>query len=208
MSKCYIFGSSKIDNYDFYKITENSYVIAADGGYEHIKNLNLTPDLIIGDFDSLSLEIEDRCKIFTAPCEKDETDMFLAVKNALENGCTEIYICGGLGGRLDHSIANIQLLEYIYENGAVGVLLSEENIVTIQTKNEQKYPRKSNKNEWYFSIFSLTETAKVTISGTKYNCENVELKRNFALGVSNEIVDEYAKITLFDGILLVIYSKK
>ncbi len=205
MSKCYIFGSSIIENYDFYEISEGSYIIAADGGYEHVRNLGLCPDLIIGDFDSLGMEISDKCKIFTAPTEKDETDMLLAVKKALEQGCSEIYICGGLGGRLDHSFANIQMLEYIFQNGAVGVLLSEENIVTLQEKKLQKYPRRE---DWYFSVFSFGESSIATVHGTKYDAEKMEFKRSFAIGVSNEILSEYAEITLESGILLVIYSKK
>lgn len=205
MKECWIFGSGAIGCYDNYKIPSGAYIIAADGGYSHLKKLGITPDFILGDFDSLTESLPDNCEIYKADVRKDDTDMMLAVKKALSMGYNDITLCGALGGRLDHTFANIQTLEYIAVHGGKGRLFSEDNIVMLQTEGHTEYRRIEG---MYFSIFALTDTVVVTTRGTEYDLDEYTLTRDFPLGVSNEICGESAVCEVKSGKLLVIFSKK
>ena len=205
MKECWIFGSAEIKDYSKYSVSQDAFVIAADGGYTHLRNMGINPDLILGDFDSIKEELPSDCEIITVPSEKDDTDMMLAVKKAIERGCREITICGALGGRLDHTIANLQTLEYIFDHGGNGRIFSEDNIIFFQGKGKKSYPKM---NGFYFSVFAVTENITLTLSGTKYNITEHILKRKFPLGVSNEIFEKEAVCDVKSGKLLVIYSKK
>lgn len=205
MKECWIFGSGIIGCYDNYDIPSGAYIIAADGGYSHLKRLGIKPDFILGDFDSLTEELPDNCEIYKADVRKDDTDMMLAVKKALSMGYNDITLCGALGGRLDHTIANIQTLEYIAAHGGRGRLFGEDNIVMLQTEGSAEYDKIDG---MYFSIFALTETAVVTTRGTEYDLNEYTLTRDFPLGVSNEICGKSAVCNVKSGKLLVIFSKK
>lgn len=205
MKECWIFGSGVIGCYDDYNVPSDAYIIAADGGYSHLKRLGITPDFILGDFDSLTESLPDSCDIYKADVRKDDTDMMLAVKKALSMGYDDITLCGALGGRLDHTFANIQTLEYIAVHGGRGRLFSEDNIVMLQTEGSAEYRRTEG---MYFSIFALTDTVVVTTRGTEYDLDEYTLTRDFPLGVSNEICGETAVCEVKSGKLLVIFSKK
>ena len=205
MKESWIFGGAPIADYSCINISEKAVVIAADGGYDHLKKINIYPDYIIGDLDSYKGDLPDECEIITAPVRKDDTDMMLAVKKALEIGCDKIFICGALGGRLDHTIANIQTLEYIFDNGGYGVVVDYDNIVSIQDKGILTYEKMDG---WYFSVFSLTEKSELSLAGTSFETENCILTRGFPLGVSNEIILDNAIVNLFSGRLLIIRSRK
>lgn len=205
MKKCWIFGSAQINDYSKLIIDDDTFIIAADGGYSHIKKMGRTPDLIIGDFDSLNIEKIPDIEVITVPAEKDDTDMMLCVKTAIERGFDDITLCGALGGRLDHTIANIQTLEYINAHGAEGRIVDINNEAYLLTSGSYNYLKKEN---WYFSIFSLSSTTEVTTTGTKFNLTNHKLSRQFPLGISNEITEDICGINVFSGVLLVIFSQK
>lgn len=205
MSECWIFGSADADGFDSTVIPRDAFVIAADGGYGHVKRLGINPDIILGDFDSLDEEISHRCEIITAPAQKDDTDMMLAVKKALSIGYKNITLCGALGGRFDHTFANIQTLEYIAENGGTGRIFSSNDIIMLQDSLKCQYKRADG---YYFSLFSLANETIISVTGVKYPLFEYPLKRSFPLGVSNEITDDYACVAIKSGKLLVVYSKK
>ena len=109
---CYIFGAGS-----FYGLTARpragDFIIAADGGWLACRKTEVIPDLLLGDFDSLSTQ-PDFPNILRVPVEKDDTDTMLAVKTGLERGETEFHIYGGMGGRrTDHTVANFQALLYL-----------------------------------------------------------------------------------------------
>lgn len=205
MNECVIFGSAEITDYSNVSVNKDDFIIAADGGLYHTIVLGLKPDILLGDFDSLTNELPSDCEIITSPAEKDDTDMILAVKTALQNGYKNITIYGGTGGRLDHTFANIQTLEYILSHGAEGKIVGSRDIIYIQSIGKKEY---KNIADSYFSIFSLTESVTVTTTGTKYNLSDYNLTRSFPLGVSNEIIDEYCTVEVKNGILLIIFSKE
>lgn len=207
MSICYIFSAAPIDNYDYIKIKKekDDFIICADGGIEHIINLKLNPDLILGDFDSFFGEIPFNCEIIKLKAEKDETDTLYAVKKAFELGYKNIVIYGGLGARLDHTIANIQTIAFGINND-VQVKLIDEKTTVFVLKNSQ-FIGKPEQNA-RISIFSLTEKSfGVTLKGLKYELEQEELNFDFPIGTSNEFLDKEFEISVEKGTLLIIISK-
>ena len=124
METCYIFGAGDFTPCTI-DLTSKDLVIAADGGYDYLIRLGLRADVVLGDFDSVTspdLWDDAICEKLTYPPEKDDTDMMLAIKLGLSRGYREFAIYGGLGGRLDHTIANIQSLTYLAGEGAAGIL--------------------------------------------------------------------------------------
>ena len=91
---------------------KNGIIIAADRGYKLAEELGIIPDVFVGDFDSFDGDIPESVEIHRSIPEKDDTDTMLAVKLAIEKGCTNILLLGGMGGRFDHTFANIQTLVY------------------------------------------------------------------------------------------------
>lgn len=203
--RCYIFAGAPVGELCI-EIPENALVIAADSGYNAVKKLGFTPSIILGDFDSLGEKPDRReCEIIAAAAEKDDTDTMLAVKTALDRGYCGITIFGGIGGRLDHTYANIQTLAYILKRGGFGRLVSEDNRAELLAVGEYVYRRQDGE---YMSLFSYGESAVVTTRGTKYDLTGYKLEDTFPLGVSNEIIGEKCGISVKTGRLLIIFSKK
>lgn len=205
MNECYIIGGAAPNSVDFVNIDGSAFIIAADGGAALLDSFGVNPNIIMGDFDSCKDISGYNCDVITFPPEKDDTDLMLAAKKALELGFTRIKLLGVTGGRLDHTLAAIQTLEYLYENGADAVILDDRNSVYIQGKGLKKYePEK----ECYISVLALTDKAVVTERGVKYQIEKHTLSRYVPLGISNEFTEQNAEIEVFSGKILVIYSKK
>lgn len=181
-----------------------SVTISADGGYLNALKFNILPDICMGDFDTLKTKINPRCEVIKFPKEKDDTDTMLCIKKALSMDCDNLYIYGALGGRFDHTIANIQSLEYIISNGGKGYLIDTQNVVTIQSVGTQKYLRNSKYK--YLSILSLSDKSVVSASGLKYPLNNTLLNRCFPLGISNEFLEDFSTITVHQGTILITYS--
>lgn len=202
---CWIFGGAPVNG--DYKIIppSDAYLIAADSGFSLLKRMGLMPDLVLGDFDSLTEDKPTGCEILTAAAEKDDTDTMLAVKTALSRGYSDITISGSIGGRLDHTFANIQSLAYIVDNGGSGRLVGESDTAEIFGVGEYRF----RKNEsMYFSVFSYSEEAVVTTKGTKYDLDSYRLTSSFPLGVSNEILSSECILKIEKGRVLIIFSKK
>lgn len=200
MGICYLVGAG-----DFYgQITkcDGDIIIAADGGYDSLIKRGYTPDLLIGDFDSLSSEIPDAIQTVRHPKEKDETDMFLAYAEGVDRGYTEFVMLGATGGRLDHTYANLSLLLYAKERGHNVTVIDAGGIIFC-IKNETITLAGS--SGAVFSVFAIGGDATgVCISGAKYNADAVTLSPSFPLGVSNEFTDTDVRISVEDGALLVI----
>ncbi len=185
-------------------IPENALVICADCGYRHAKAQGIVPDVLMGDFDSYTDEFPENCEIIRHPAEKDETDTMLAVYYGRDKGCTEFHIYGAFGGaRIDHSISNIQMLHHMAENGLHGILYDGTAQITVQLAGIKQYRRTNG----YLSVFSLTdECTGLTMQGTKYLLTDATLRNTFPLGTSNEIIADYAEISLQSGALLIVQT--
>jgi len=202
MGKCLIFCAGGFAGL-YEPIAPDDSVIAADGGLVHTEALGLTPDLILGDFDSLGY-IPEGSTVF--PVEKDDTDAMLAVKQGLELGYTEFLLYGSLDGpRLDHSIANFQALQYLADRGARGILVGKTQTVTLVKDGTLTLPAR---DKGIVSVFCMGQDATgVTIRGLKYALENGTLTAGFPLGVSNHFIGSPAEISVEKGSLLLIYDR-
>ncbi len=183
-------------------IPGGALVICADCGYRHARRQGIVPDVLMGDFDSFTEPLPADCPVLRHPAEKDETDTTLAVYYGREQGCTEFHIYGALGGaRFDHTMANIQLLHHMAQQGLCGILHDKSTTITVQPPGTTQYPA----FRGYLSLFALTERCTgVTLEGVKYPLRNAELRCSYPLGVSNEITAAEATVTIESGMLLVI----
>ena len=185
-------------------VGKEDLVIAADGGLKHTRALGLTPDVILGDFDSLGFTPEG-ANVF--PVEKDDTDAMLAVRHGLAEGCDVFFLYGSLDGpRLDHTIANFQTLQYLADRGAVGYLIGNDFMLTVVKNGGIAFPAGCTGT---VSVFCMGSDARgVHIRGLHYPLENGTLTAGFPLGVSNHFVGKEAEISVEDGSLLVLWDRK
>lgn len=180
------------------------YVIACDKGWQYAKQMGITPDLIVGDFDSSPPPITD-VPIEFLPVQKDDTDTMHAARCALERGYRSILICCAFGGRLDHTLANIQTASFLVSHGARVQIKGAGCDMLAFANATERFPQR---NGWSLSVFALSDICRnVSIRGTKYVCENVTLTNTFPVGVSNAWASETAEISVGSGILLVVQSK-
>lgn len=135
MSKAVIISAGSITDYSYTKafIHKGDAVICADGGLVHAQKMGITPELTVGDFDSYQGALQGEVRRFNP--EKDYTDTHIAVTEALDRGYKEIVLLGATGTRLDHTLSNIGLLEYITQMGAKGTIVNENNIITVIREN-------------------------------------------------------------------------
>ena len=199
MSACFIIGAGP-----FYGLpvapAPGDYVIAADGGYLHCREAGLVPDLLLGDFDSLDALPGDT-DVERFPVDKDDTDSMLAMKLGLEKGFTTFHLYGGTGGRMDHTLANLQGLAYLARQGARGYLYDAAYVFTALWNSSLDLPARE---EGIFSVFALGETARgVSILGGRYPLEGGELSPFFPLGVSNHFEGRPVRVSVEKGCLLV-----
>ena len=202
MKRCIIFSAGTFFGLRQRPVPDD-FVIAADAGYLACLVAGVTPDLLLGDFDSLERPKDFPNDIRTAPIEKDDTDTMLAVRAGLENGCDTFYFYGATGGkRLDHTIANFQTLLWLRQQGARGYIYEEGFIWTVM-ENEPLVITRAAENA-VVSVFCIGEDAKgVTLEGLHYKLDNAVLSANHPLGVSNKMVGSKACITVAEGALLV-----
>ena len=200
---CHILGAGPLYGY-VPDVRKGDLLVAADGGVRYCREFGLAPDHIIGDFDSLGFVPEDD-NVTVLPVIKDDTDTLSCLEYGLEKGFRTFLIYGGTGGRIDHTVANLQHLAYLSEKGARGYLLSERNIITL-IKNEEVSFRKDAKG--FLSVFSFGDRALgVTIRGMKYQVEGATLTNTYPLGVSNEFTGNRAEVSVSEGKLLLVYER-
>ena len=194
METCYIFGAGDFTPCTI-DLTSKDLVIAADGGYDYLIRLGLRADVVLGDFDSVTspdLWDDAICEKLTYPPEKDDTDMMLAIKLGLSRGYREFAIYGGLGGRLDHTIANIQSLSYLAGEGATGILYGDSYALTVIKASSFTVPKDATGMVSVFSQRNCTAPRPKIRRGRSYanqcistrskqrsNCQ----KRNYQCGI-------------------------
>ncbi|NCB30188.1 MAG: thiamine diphosphokinase [Clostridia bacterium] len=178
-------------------------VIAADGGYEHLRRWGMVPDVVIGDFDSMAAPAHP--VLIRLPREKDETDMAAAVGVGRERGYTVFHLYGGLGALLDHTLANLQLLVGLARAGAQGFLFDDQIIATAIADASFTLPPGTRGR---VSVFAYGGTARgVFLRGLKYPLTDATLTDGFPLGVSNEALGGAACVAVREGTLLLLYPR-
>lgn len=200
---CVIFGAGKYDGFKPY-VPDGALVIAADAGLNKCRELNILPDIILGDFDSLgNSPIGDN--IITLPVVKDVTDTDAAVEEGMRRGCNSFFVYGGMGGRPDHSIANYALCAALSRKRIRCSLFGDGYEVTAITDGKTELHGKIGDT---VSVFSFSETSEgVTYTGLKYGLTEASLGCFFALGVSNEFTEEAATVSVRRGTLLIMRER-
>ena len=207
--KAFIYtGGTVFDEYVTEKPEAGDLVIAADAGYLTAQKMGITPDVLLGDFDTLGVEnIPDGIECLRVPAEKNDTDTQLAVSTAIERGAKEIVIVGGLSGRLDHTLSTLAILEDLWErkNDRIYATLTDgKNRVRFLRNSGTILPRSQYR---YFSLIAADELVKgITLDGCKYPLKNGRISRRHQWAVSNEITGNCALIEISRGGVWVIES--
>lgn len=209
MRRCVIFGGGEITDLRYTEgiLQKEDYIICADRGYAYCSMMNLIPNLVLGDFDSYNGQINPSCEILSYPVEKDDTDTMLAVKEAIRRGYHEVIMVGMLGGRLDHTLANIQTVVYAVQHGASAWIMDKSCRITALHDGQSLgvgYER-----GFHFSVFCHTDKAEgVFIQNAKYELEDAQITNGFPIGVSNSFLPgEDAVISVKTGTLVIVANQ-
>lgn len=204
MSKtCYIVGAGEHYGLDIAP-GEADLLAAADGGYARVVEAGLRPDVVIGDFDSLG-KTPDAEQVICLPRVKDVTDTWAAVEWGMEQGATEFRLYGCTGGRVDHTLANVQTAAAIAEKGMHCLLFGKDQIITALGRGTVLFPAGCT---GYISVFSFTDSCTVTLQGLRYELEHARLSSRFPLGVSNEFAGTPACVRVEEGTALLVFDRK
>ncbi len=205
MKKCFIFGSAEMEDIPVISAEAGDVFLSADGGLRHMRRLGLTPDYLIGDFDSLEGELPEEIPVERYPSEKDDTDTALAVKKGLTLGCEAFYLYGCLGGSLSHTVANFQLLIALAKQGRQAVLVGDGTRVYGVSDGSMTFGADE---AGKISVYSFSGRSEgVTLEGLKYPLKNAVLTNDFPLGASNEFLGKPSRIAVEKGDLLLILEK-
>lgn len=211
MSKCIIVSAGDF-NEKYLKIEKEDYVIACDGGLKYIYDIGVIPDMVIGDMDSLiNKNLLDEMKeknipVVKLPSMKDDTDTLAGLRYGLQKGYINFEIYGALGGRIDHTLANIQCLDFLKKNNANGIIKDGNKTIEMLYNEVRIYKEKK---YGILSAFAFGGEAKaVTEKGLKYEVDNVTLDTSFPIGTSNEMTGREFSISVMDGKLLIYTETK
>lgn len=208
-----VVANGELEDQAFYRklVKEDDFLICVNGGCGYALAMELKPDLVIGDMDSLKPEDKKELEIIDPhiikhPSIKDKSDLELAIDKAVDMKPQEIVIIGALGGeRFDHAFVNVLLLE-IPLKYSIPARIVDRNQEVFLIKERATVEGSSGN---YFSLFALTEEAKgIETEGLKYPLRNGSLYFASTLGLSNELVGMKAEISLKEGLLLAIHNKK
>ena len=199
---------------NFYRplITQAPRRIAADAGLRVFFRLDILPDLVVGDADSVAeLEwnwaLQHQVEIRKFPTDKDATDTQLALEILIEQGEPRIILLGGIGNRLDHTLANLYLLNYAYERGVVLTMIHPQHEIELVTP-EHAVTLHGTPGD-LVSLLTLTDTLEgVQMEGLRWNVASGSLRRGSSMGISNYLVQSTAKITTQKGLAFVMKVKE
>lgn len=201
---CVIFGARPVTSalQPYYQAAH--YTIAADAGYQSMRALGLTPDYLLGDYDSAPPP-EPAPNVERLPREKDDTDMHYAAKHALAMGAKQVTILGGTGGRLDHTLANLQTLVFLAEHGVRACLADECHEIYALGPGVHEFSR----CKQYVSVLCAGKRAAgITLRGLRYPLTDAVLTHDFPIGVSNEFTGEEMQIAVGDGMVYLIFAQE
>ena len=182
---------------------DGDWVLCADAGWQLARRAGVTPDLVIGDFDS-SDQPHD-CPVERFPVDKDDTDTLLCLKRGLAMGFDDFLFVGGFGGRIDHVLGNLQSMRYAADRAAAIEMRDGESWATVVENGAAHVPADLlGPGPVKLSVFALDRECRgVSIRGTKWQVEDAAWSNGFPLGVSNEVTAPRAEISVAEGALLV-----
>lgn len=180
----------------------HEYIICADGGLQMLSDYHLVPHLVMGDMDSMTEEAlqfmkEKNIPHRVFPCEKDGTDTELCLEELAGQGVKEIVILGGVGTRMDHTLANMYCLVKLYRQGILATIMDDNNEILYREKGVYLLERKDKK---YFSILSYFPKTVYSTKGMKYEVDRLTLTWEApGHGVSNEWIGDSAELEIVEG---------
>ena len=188
-------------------LPSDALVIAADGGLNHCEALGITPDVIVGDFDSVRGPVPQTTRTIALPALKDDPDLLSALKVGWQAGARTFHICGALGGRIDHTLANVQLLAAVASHGGIAWLYGDRTVVTVIQDGALTFDAASVAPERMVSVFSHADESRgVSETGLKYELHDAVMRNSEVIGVSNEFLPHTtARIAVEDGSLIVTF---
>lgn len=204
--RCVIVGGADIADYNKIKsyIKADDYLIFCDSGLKHADKLSALPSLIVGDFDSHPKPDTD-VETIVLPCEKDDTDTMFAIKEAIHRGFDDFLLIGVVGNRLDHTLVNVSILNYLFESRKKGLIVDDFSEMEIVGK-ETAFVHDSFSYFSLVNIFGISEG--VTIKNAKYTLDNAVITSEYQYATSNEVLKgATAEITVNEGKLLLIKVK-
>lgn len=194
------------------KIGGFDVILAADAGMESLYRDHISPDIIVGDFDSVNPDTleyfreKEQIEICMLNPEKNDTDTEYAIREAIRRGALEIVVIGATGSRLDHVLGNVCLLGIGLEQHVDICLMDQNN--RIRMIDAPLCLKKKEQYGTYVSLLPFSEqVSHVTLRGFKYPLNDYTMGGFNSLGISNEIVEDEAEISFSGGKLLVIESK-
>lgn len=203
--------NGEIKDYDYInrivRTGSYDYIICSDGGANHAYNMDIIPDYIIGDLDSTDKNTIEyykskNVKFEKFPTKKDETDTELCIELSDKLKAKEIHLIGALGGRIDHTIANINLLYYIRKRGIIPKIISEKEEIYIAMNEELIIDGEIGDT---ISILPIKNDAKgVTLKNLEYPLENYDIEFSRPLGISNVMTNINCNIKVNEGSLIII----
>lgn len=185
------------------------YVICADGGVRHARDLGVVPDLIVGDFDSLPDEVLREYSmagipIKRYPADKDKTDMQIAVDTAVDMGASQVFLLGAFGSRWDHSYANMLMLYRLATRGIKAQILDSHNVVMVSSGKVEIEGEVGQT----LSLLPLSGDVRILrTDGLKYPIVDGILPLDFPYGVSNVLVKPRAEVHVGSGWVMVVVAR-
>lgn len=201
-----IFGSMEQGDWRFLEPLRalDPMVICADGGVNCARNAGFAPDFYIGDGDSGG-KPQEGIEAVVLPTQKDLTDLQAAWHAACAMGIRKMYLTGCTGGRQDHHIAALQLLEAMADRGCEGTILDPDNEISFLTPGAITLQRGGFR---YFSLLPVEREITVSITGAKYPLSERRVLRGDSLCVSNEFADDEVTVTLHNGVCWLVQSRR
>ena len=184
-------------------INEDDFIICADGGLDKVVSAGIKPDLVVGDFDSLAHhELLNKFKTVSLQTEKDDTDTMHCAAEAVKLGFKSIVLLGAVGGRLDHTLANLSVLLYLRKNGAEGVIIDRYNEIRLLKQG----------NNRFFGVMGKTISvmpygcfqAVLSYTGMHYPMQKQTVALDYPYTISNIAEEDNIEIVLHSGTALVI----
>ncbi len=211
-------GGTQTAEDEYYRsFLENaSYIIAADSGYDVLCRLNICPHSLVGDMDSLSPEYVSRLSSHTFEIhrysrDKDKSDTEIALELAIAKGSSKIYILGGIGTRLDHTLANVYLLVRAHEEKREASLINPWHKIDLLTSKKTLYLKAKEDlkaKEEFISLIPLSNVQGIKTTGLRWNLKDDSLRWGSSRGISNFIVEKEASIQINQGLALVITTRE
>ncbi|NLW52438.1 MAG: thiamine diphosphokinase [Tissierellia bacterium] len=189
-------------------LKKDTDIICVDRGYDYAVKHKLKVRIAIGDFDSVNNEYISELENATFDVlrfneDKDMTDMQLALDYCITNEYDHIYIFGGLGTRMDHSVANMNLLNLYYDKNPKVYLIDDTNMIyvakiDIELENHEGYN---------LSLIISEGSPQITLTGVKWPLHNHQMIQGESLTISNKIIDQKAYLQINNGGCYILYSK-